>query len=72
VLAIDCANVLRSKQGDGFERHGTIILEIKSRREAFSKVEFIHEGRHANFDAHLLARSSVSISFGRHVWFLSP
>ena len=44
----------------------------KSRREAFSKVEFIHEGRHANFDAHLLARSSVSISFGRHVWFLSP
>jgi hypothetical protein len=58
VLAIDCANVVRRMQGDGFERHGTIFLEIKSRREAFSKVEFIYEGRHANF---LLARSSVSV-----------
>jgi hypothetical protein len=49
---------VRRMQGDGFERHGTIILEIKSRREAFRKVEFIYEGRHANF---LLARSSVSV-----------
>lgn len=33
VLAIDYSNVMKSIQGDGFGRYGTIILEIKSRRE---------------------------------------
>jgi hypothetical protein len=42
----------------------TIILEIKSRREDFSKVEFIHEGRQTNLNAHLLEVQSVSLLVG--------
>lgn len=34
------------------------------------KVDFVHEGRASNVDAHRLARSFVSYVLGRHVWFL--
>jgi len=35
-------------------------------------VEFVHEGRQSNFDAHVLAGSSVYDDLGTHVWFVSP
>jgi hypothetical protein len=61
VLATDCANVVRSIQGHGFGRYETFVLEIKSRRKPLARWSLSHEGRQANFDAHLLARSSVSL-----------
>jgi hypothetical protein len=51
-------------------RYGAIILEIKSRMENFSRIDFDFEGQSSNIDAHLLARSSVNLPAARHVWFL--
>ena len=70
-IASDCANVVRSLLGEGFGRYGPIVREINVRR-SFMRAEFVHEGRKSNVDAHLLARSSVNLSIGRHVWFLEP
>ena len=71
-VATDCANAARSIQGVGFGSYGPIILEIKRRMESFARVDFVHEGRQSNFDAHQLAKSSVSLDFGRHLWLISP
>jgi hypothetical protein len=35
-------------------------------------MEFVHERREANQDAHRLARGSLFDTFGRHVWLMSP
>jgi hypothetical protein len=40
--------------------------------ESFAIVDFVHEGRQSNFDALQLAKSSISLDFGRHVWLISP
>jgi hypothetical protein len=50
-------------------RYGVIILEIKSRMENFSKIDFDFEGRSSNIDAHLLARSSVNLPAARRLVF---
>ena len=71
MIASDCANVVRSLLGEGFGRYGPIVREINVRR-SFMRAEFVHEGRKSNVDAHLLARSSVNLSIGRHVWILEP
>jgi len=38
----------------------------------FGKVDFVHEKRASNVDAHSLAKSSLYDAIGRHVWFLDP
>ena len=49
-LASDCANAVRSIQGEGMGRYGAIVLEIKSRMENFSRIDFAFVRQ----DAHLL------------------
>ena len=49
-----------------------IVQEIKARAASFAGVEFVHEGRKANVDAHGLARSSLVLAVGRHIWLQSP
>ena len=71
-VAMDCANAARSIQGASFGSYGPIILEIKRRMESFARVDFVHEGRQSDFDAHQLAKNSVSLDFGRRVWLISP
>ena len=41
-------------------------------RQLFSSVKFIHEHRDSNTDAHRIARSSIHVEVGWHVWFLNP
>ncbi|OEL15750.1 hypothetical protein BAE44_0023233, partial [Dichanthelium oligosanthes] len=48
------------------------ILEIQARGREFETVSFVHENRLCNFDAHRLARSSISRSCGRHLWLIRP
>ena len=64
-IATDCANVVMNIHGPGMGLYGHII------RENFQVVNFIHENRKSNEDAHRLARSSVYDMPGRFVWFLS-
>uniref|UniRef100_K4AIW4 Uncharacterized protein n=1 Tax=Setaria italica TaxID=4555 RepID=K4AIW4_SETIT len=50
-----------------------IIKEIKARVVSdFQSVDFVHERRETNFSAHVLARSSLYETLGRHVWYLEP
>jgi hypothetical protein len=51
--------------------YGYIVREILSRAREFGRTEFVHEYRESNEDAHILARSSVYSSVGRHVWFMA-
>ena len=71
-IATDCANVVRHMSGQGMGLYGHIIREIKADMASFMAAEVIHESRNSNVDAHLLARSSIYASVGKHVWFLSP
>ena len=61
-----------ASRAEGMGRYGAIVLEIKSRMENFSRIDFVFEGRSSNIDTHLLARSSVNLPVDRHVWFLEP
>ena len=38
----------------------------------FALVDFVHERRMSNREAHGLARSSAYREYGRHVWLVSP
>jgi ribonuclease HI len=71
-VASDCVNAVRNIHGEGFGRYGPIVWEINSWIGSFTKVEFIHEGRRSNVDAHCLARSSVNFLVGIYVWFVAP
>ncbi|TVU23518.1 hypothetical protein EJB05_25892, partial [Eragrostis curvula] len=71
-LASDCLSVVKAIHGAGLEHYGHIVKEIKARSTAFEYSEFVHESRLSNTDAHLIARGSVNLDIGRHVWFLGP
>lgn len=71
-LASDCENVIRSLKGVGMRVYGHVVQEIKARAGSFGRVEFVHECRGPNVDAHCLARDAVRLAQGRHVWFLDP
>ena len=71
-LASDCANAVRSIKGEAFGPYGHIVREITTSVVNFHKVEFVHERREANQEAHMLARSALFDSCGRRVWLLNP
>jgi ribonuclease HI len=70
-VACDCINAVKSIHGEGMGLYGPIVLD-QDDKSNLPHVEFVHERRNSNLDAHRLARSFVSLSLGRHVWFLSP
>jgi hypothetical protein len=70
-VASDCLNVVRNVHGAGMGSYGQIIKEIKARMVNFTSVDFVHEGRGSNVDAHTLARHCIYMSVGRYVWLLS-
>jgi ribonuclease HI len=67
-VASDCSNAVRSIQREGKGPYGHVVQEIKARSREFGEVHFVHEGRTYNIDAHTLARSSIYLDLGRHVW----
>ena len=71
-LASDCLNVVKSIQQGGLRIYRQVIREINARKAAFSSVKFVHERRDSNTDAYKIARSSIHVEVGRHVWFLNP
>ena len=71
-LSCDNAEVIRSIREGTMGSYGHIVQEIRARSREFNFVDFVHEGRQSNFDAHVLARSSVYDELGRYVWFVSP
>ena len=62
-------------QGNAEEEHGpcgATIREIKNNGKGLPKIDFVYESRNSNVDAHVLAKSSLYESIGRHVWFIDP
>ena len=66
-LASDCANAIRNLEGRNMGPHGQIVKEIQTRAHDFLLVDFVHENRKSNVDAHTLARSLISFDTGRRV-----
>jgi ribonuclease HI len=71
-VASDCLNVIKSLEGEGWGVYGHIVKEVKARASDFQTVQFVHEGRSSNGNAHWLARGSILRDIGRHVWFQTP
>jgi ribonuclease HI len=71
-LASDSANVIRSLEETGMGPYGQVVKEVKARARDLNFVDFAHENRSSNVDAHNLARSLISFVPGRHVWLLTP
>jgi hypothetical protein len=69
-MASDCLNVIKElNAGCSQGQQCTIIKEILMKKLGFHVATFNHERREANGDAHRLARSTTSLTVGRHVWF---
>jgi ribonuclease HI len=71
-LASDNQNVVKNILQGSQEVYGQIVQEINVRRSAFASIEFVHEKRDFNVDAHNIVRSAIYDDLGRHVWLLSP
>ena len=71
-IASDCLNIIRSIEGEGKGLYGHVVQELKATTTGFQLVQFVHEARSSNVDAHCLARGSLDRDLGRHVWFLNP
>ncbi|GJN09926.1 hypothetical protein PR202_ga27980 [Eleusine coracana subsp. coracana] len=69
-LASDNANIIKSISERNLGVYGQLTEEIKARAREFRKVEFVHENRRANGDAHNLARGNVTSDADRLVWLL--
>ena len=68
-LACNNANVISSINQGSNGVYGQIVMEIQEESKSLESVEFIHERRSTNIDAHRIARSSLYEDEGRHVWF---
>lgn len=53
-------------------RNGATIKEIHARKAEFEACRFHFESRKSNFEAHSLARFSISLEVGHHVWLGTP
>lgn len=72
LIASDCQGVIRSIEEGSRGENAMIIKEISDLRRTVPGAVFKHEFRDSNVDAHSLAKYSLSLSPGRHVWLLEP
>lgn len=72
VIACDSSGVVRSISDGSQAENSMLIKEIRRMMDAAGEVQFRYERRECNIDAHNIARSSLELSPGRHVWLLEP
>ena len=71
-VASDCLRVINTLHDDSKPVYAQIADEIRAWGRAFEHIQFNHEGRRTNVDAHNIARHSLSLDIGRHVWLVDP
>jgi ribonuclease HI len=71
-VSSDCLSVVNNLKNKYAGNYSLIIDEVKATARSMSVVQFRHENRASNTEAHRLARSVVSFSSGRRVWFVQP
>jgi ribonuclease HI len=69
-MATDCLEVIRSMSNKNLGRYSYVLKEIQAVSSGFSSVQFVHEKRVSNVEAHSLAKSSAFFQTGRHVWLM--
>lgn len=67
-----CLDLIKDLYENSGSFYGAIVKEINARVGDFAACKFIHESRRRNFEAHSLAKFSLSLEFGRHVWPMEP
>ncbi|TVU03102.1 hypothetical protein EJB05_51372, partial [Eragrostis curvula] len=72
LIATDCVEVVRGLEEKSLCSYSAIFREINLRRNFAGDVQFKHERRDSNEDAHKLAKAVCSFAPGRYVWFLQP
>ena len=71
IIASDSKQVINDLNNNHRGKHGAIIFEINHRASVFN-CKFTLEGRASNGDAHSIARSSLCLQQGRHLWLVYP
>lgn len=72
VVACDCKTVVDDIQKGKGGTYMSVIKEIFIRSSLFNSCNFIFEGRASNLDAHKLAKDSLALDRGRHLWLIHP
>lgn len=67
IIASDAKQVVQDINTGSRGGNGAIISEINSYSSLF-QCKFTFESRRANVEAHKLAKHSLSLGLGRHVW----
>lgn len=71
-ITTDCIATTTHLRAEYRGPSAVVINDIKEKLKEYDEVQLEHEGRESNIDAHILAKASVSLILGRHVWLLNP
>ena len=71
-VASDCKVVVDDIKNKTPAIYGAILHEIIDHSSTFISCTFVHEFRSSNFEAHNLAKHSLNLGVGRHVWLGNP
>ena len=67
-VASDCKVVVDDLHHGKLAIHGAVLREISDRSSSFLSCNIGHEFRSSNYETHNLAKHSLSLAVGRHVW----
>ena len=69
VVATDCMATITHLKGEYNGPSAVMIQDIKQRMQAFfMSVDYVHEKREMNLEAHKLSKAAITLPFGRHIW----
>lgn len=71
-VASDCLSAVKEIEDGSGGDNAAIVHEIIARSTDFDECCFSHESRNCNFEAHYLAKISLSLGVGRHLWLGVP
>ena len=71
-IASDCKNAVQDINLGTGGMNASIVKEIRQSITLFHSCAFIFEGRAANREAHSLAKFSLFLARGRHLWLTEP
>ena len=71
-VASDCLSVVNDIHTGTLGIIAPVVKEINNTATDFLSCSFIHKGRLSNKETHSLARHTLHLDEGRHVWFLNP
>ena len=71
-IASQYAAVVHDISEGNIGKYGTMNIEISRRRSTLEHVEFKHEMRESNWEAHRYCKRLASVILRWHIWLLHP